>query len=168
MDSLHTSHWTSLRGLFLSWRYILDYLRDGELLCPDDKTVRKKLLREAKFFQVQGIITLLDEENCPLRSSVIIKNENHHSTVMSWLHPKVIRCLLYRATTDGKSPVDFHHCCDNTGSTLVVMKSGGFIFGGYTTKSWQSRKYSICFLYRLVSTIHLGLATRWCGIKLWV
>ena len=120
-------------------RYILDYLRDGELLCPDDKTVQKKLLKEAKFFQVQGMITLLEEKTFPpLLSSVIIKNENHHSTVMSWLPPGASCSLLYRATTDGKSPADFHRCCDKKGPTFVVIKSSEYIFGGYSSKSWES------------------------------
>ena len=131
-------------------RYILDFLRDGELLCPDDKTVQKKLLKEAKFFQVQGIITLLEEKTSLSFSSAIIKNESHKSAVMSWLPPGATCSLLYRAATDGKSPADFHRCCDNKGSTLVVMRSGEYIFGGYTSKSWESRMlYTSLFLLSL-------------------
>ena len=124
----------------------MDYLRDGELLCPDDKIVQKKLLKEAKFFQVQGIIALLEGEISPPLSSAIFKNENHHSTVMSWLPIGATYSLLYRATTDGKSPADFHRCCDNKGPTLVVMRSGEYIFGGYTSKPWESRMLSISML----------------------
>jgi len=45
---------------------------------------------------------------------------------------------LYRASTDGNTPADFHRCCDNKGPTLVLIKSGEYIFGGYTSKSWES------------------------------
>ena len=46
--------------------------------------------------------------------------------------------LLYRASEHGYSAESFHKCCDNKGPTLIIIKSsGGWIFGGYTTKSWS-------------------------------
>lgn len=114
----------------------MNYLRNGELLCPDDK-VRKELLREAKFFQVQGIVTQLEEKS-PFECSLIVENENHHSALISWLPPNATCSLLFRASTDGNTPADFHRCCDNKGPTLVVIKSGEYIFGGYTLQSWES------------------------------
>ena len=131
----------------------MDYLRNGELLCPDDKIVQKRLLKEAEFFQVQGIITLLEEKTS---LSAIIKNKNHHSTVMSWLPPGATCSLLYRATSDGKSPADFHRCCDNKGPTLLVIRSGEYIFGGYTSKSWKTTE---CMLSVLVLFLSLGDVT---------
>ena len=118
----------------------MNYLRDGELLCPDDKTLRKELLAEARFYQVQGIITELKTKS-PFESSLIIENENHHSALISWLPPNATCSLLYRASTDGRTAADFHRCCDNKGPTLVVAKSEEYTFGGYTSKSWESRKY---------------------------
>ena len=118
--------------------YILNYLRDGELLCPEDRTVRKELLKEAKFYQVQGVITQLEEKMCSLESSLIIKDEKHLLALLSWLPPNPTCSLLFRASTDGSTPADFHRCCDNKGPTLVVIKSGEYIFGGYTSKSWES------------------------------
>ncbi len=48
------------------------------------------------------------------------------------------RKLIYRASENEYSGKSFHECCDNKGSTLVVIKSTeGWIFGGYTTKSWS-------------------------------
>jgi len=41
-------------------------------------------------------------------------------------------------STDEKTPADFHRCCDNKGPTLVLIKSGEYIFGGYTSQSWES------------------------------
>ena len=125
-------------------RYILNYLRDGDLLCPDDVRVQKELLKEAKFYQVQGIIVQLEGKCFPLSSSVIIKNKHHCEALQSWLPPGATFSPLYRSSTDGKRSVDFHRCCDNKVATLIVIKSGEYIFGGYTSKSWQSRK---CFTY---------------------
>ena len=73
-----------------------------------------------------------------LGSSLIVKNETHQSALQSWLPPNATCSLLYRASTDGNTPSDFHRCCDNKGPTLVLIKSGEYIFGGYTSKSWES------------------------------
>jgi len=141
------------------FRYIVNYLRNGEFICPDDRTVRKELLKEAEFFQVKGIIARLEPDIHPslLNMSVIIKNEHHYSAVMSWLPPGASCSLLYRATTEGKNPADFHRCCDNKGPTLMVIQSGEYICGGYTSKSWKSpSRYTVvrdshCFLFTLIN-----------------
>jgi len=121
----------------------LHYLQHGELTCPNDRAVRRELLSEAKFYQVQGIIAELEGEILPnlLKSSVIIKDESHCLAVMSWLPPSATCSLLFRASTGGGNLGDFHRCCDYKGPTLVVVKSGDYICGGYTSKSWRSRVY---------------------------
>ncbi|KAL9950669.1 hypothetical protein ACROYT_G043202 [Oculina patagonica] len=126
------------------FRYILNYLRNGELLsvlCKDDR-LKEELLAEAKFYQVQGIINQLEEETSmsPLLqdSSLIINDENHHSALISWLPPNATCSLLFRASTDGYTAADFHRSCDKKGPTLVVIKSGEYIFGGYTSRSWET------------------------------
>ena len=102
----------------------MNYLRDGELLFPEDRTVHKGLLKEAKFYQVQGIIEQLEYKTPTFRgflgSSLIVKNETHQSAVQSWLPPNATCSLLYRASTDGYTPADFHRWCDNKGRTLVL------------------------------------------------
>ena len=103
--------------------------------------LKKELLAEATFFQLQGIIDQL--EGSKSLFSLTIKNENHYSTLMSWLPPNATCSLLYRASTDGKRPADFHRCCDDKGPTLVVIKSGEYICGGYTSESWESGKYEL-------------------------
>ena len=117
----------------------MNYLRNGELFCPTDKMVRKELLAEAKFYQVEGMIAHLEGNS--LKASIILKSESHRSAVMSWLSSGASCSLLYRASIDGESPQDFHRCCDNRGPTLVMIQSGEYIVGGYTSKSWQSRKF---------------------------
>ena len=125
-------------------RYILNYLRHGELLCPDDKMLRNELLNEASFYQVQGIISQLTESLTKL--SKIITENSQASTVMSWLPSGASCTLIFRASSDGKSGADFHRCCDNKGPTLIVIQSKEYIFGGYTSKSWTSRKCLIKYI----------------------
>ena len=129
-------------NFFSQLKYILNYLRNGEFRCPKDRTIQQDLLSEAKFYQVQGIIDQLEQAIFPLASSVI-KNKDHRLAIMSWLPEGAACSLLYLASADGKTAKDFHRCCDNKGPTLVVIKSGEFICGGYTSKSWSSRKWLI-------------------------
>ena len=46
--------------------------------------------------------------------------------------------LIYRASEHNYTASSFHKYCDNKGPTLVVIKSKeGFVFGGFTAKSWR-------------------------------
>ena len=118
-------------------RYILNYLRNDELFCPDSTMFRKELLAEARFYQLQGMIASLT-----LTESVILKRrEDHLSTVISWLPSGATFSLLFRASADGNSSESFHSYCDNKGPTLVVARSETFILGGFTSQSWTSREF---------------------------
>jgi BTB/POZ domain-containing protein KCTD9 len=48
--------------------------------------------------------------------------------------------LLYRGTRDGFGAKDFHSKCDCHSNTLTILKAkeSEFIFGGYTTVTWES------------------------------
>ena len=63
--------------------------------------------------------------------------------------------LLYRASRDGWRAQDFHSRCDNKGATVTVIKcTGGFVFGGYADRPWNSignYTQSKAFLFSLVS-----------------
>ena len=123
------------------FRYILNYLRTGELVVPDDKTVRHELLIEAKFYQVEGIIKELTPK--PAFEASEILSAVQGKTLMKWLKKtpgldSVSVELLYRASRDGWAASNFHFCCDNKGPTVTVIKSGNNIFGGYTEHAWES------------------------------
>lgn len=61
--------------------------------------------------------------------------------------------LLYRASRDGFNASAFHQKCDNYKNTITIFKSStGFIFGGFTTQTWNGcheKKDSEAFLFSL-------------------
>ena len=125
------------------FRYILNYLRTGQLLLPDDKLIKHEIFAEAQFYQIQEIVEKL-ESKAFLGSKILIEKAQC-KTVAAWLpEDKQLKIgemkLLYRATFNGWSSSNFHSCCDNKGATVVVVKSGKYIFGGFTECSWDSGK----------------------------
>ena len=121
------------------FRYILNYLRNDELILPEGATFLKELEAEAKFYQLQGILNALKSKE-PFEESVILTNEEHRRVLKSWLPEAMKRewRLLFRASRDGFAASTFHFQCDNEGPTVTVVESGGNIFGGFTEKPWAS------------------------------
>ena len=121
------------------FRFILNYLRNGELVLPDDAKFVKELETEAQFYKIEGILIRLS------LFSEILTNEEHISVLLSWLpvHDTGMRRrhlrLLYRASRDGFAAECFHSRCDNNGPTVTIVKSGKYIFGGFTEQSWTSK-----------------------------
>ena len=124
------------------FRFILNYLRNGELILPEGATFLKELEAEAKFYQLQGILDELKPKEPKLfEESVILTNEEHRRVLESWL-PEAMKgeCrLLFRASRDGFAASAFHSKCDDKGPTITVVTSGANIFGGFTEKSWTSK-----------------------------
>ena len=121
------------------FRFLVNYLRNGELILPEGATFLKELEAEAKFYQLQGILDALKPKE-PFEESVILTNEEHRRVLKSWL-PEAMKGeyrLLFRASRDGFAASTFHFQCDNEGPTVAVVKSGGNIFGGFTEKPWAS------------------------------
>ena len=129
------------------FRYILNYLRTGQLVVPEDKIVRRELLTEAEFYQVQGIIDEL--KAYPFQDSSILFSEQRQ-TLTKWLKKKLTSAsctytLIYRGSRDGWGASNFHSRCDRKGPTVTVVRSSnGYIFGGYTEQHWEG-KFPFCF-----------------------
>ncbi len=139
------------------FRYILNYLRTGQLIVPQDELVRirEELLAEAEFYQVEGIIKVLTPKPEPkpqpkpqpknFKNSMILSLDQGE-TLTNWLKEipaftNVNDVVLYRASRDGWAASNFHSCCDSKGATVTVVKNGNYIFGGYTEQLWEGRSY---------------------------
>ena len=122
------------------FRFILNYLRNGELILPDGATFLKELEAEAKFYQIQGILDEL-KPKAPknFEESVILTNEEHQSKLNGWLPQYDKWHLLFRGSRDGFTAHAFHTKCDNKGPTVTIVKSGNNVFGGFTRNSWKSK-----------------------------
>jgi len=128
------------------FRYILNYLRNGQLIVPKEEMVRirEELLAEAEFYQVEGIIEQLKVKAIAMFKDSVILSSDQREPLVNWLKEGQAITndsadkLIYRASRNGWAASNFHSCCDNKGPTVTVVKSGNYIFGGYTDQSWNS------------------------------
>ena len=122
------------------FRFILNYLRNGELILPDGAAFLKELEAEAKFYQIQGILEEL-KPKAPknFEESVILTNEEHRTKLIGWLPQYNKWHLLFRASRDSFKALAFHAKCDDKGPTVNIVKSGNNVFGGFTRNSWKSK-----------------------------
>ena len=132
------------------FRYILNYLRDGSYLYQ--KGPPFQIEAEAEFYQIQGILEELEKPRPskgadrgvnatkPFAESEILTQE-HAKTLLGMVPYKMGGWrLLFRASRDGFAAESFHSKCDRKGPTLTVVRSGSFIFGGFTEAAWSSRR----------------------------
>ena len=66
-------------------------------------------------------------------------NQQYDVYLREWLGSDYQWKVIYRASNNRYTGESFHGYCDDKGPTLIIIKSsGGWIFGGYTTKSWKA------------------------------
>ena len=65
-------------------------------------------------------------------------DQQYDSYLRKWLGSYYNWKLIYRASEHGYTVESFHECCNDKGPTFVIIRSTeGWLFGGYTTKSWS-------------------------------
>ena len=76
--------------------------------------------------------------------TVILENEeNLIRQLLGFLNNRTSRLTLcYRASVHGWSSQNFHQHCDNKAGTVVLVKVGNYIFGGYTNQTWQGKNFT--------------------------
>ncbi|CAF0860449.1 unnamed protein product [Didymodactylos carnosus] len=139
--------------------YILRYFRTGELEL-DDRSLRRDLITEAKFYSLKGLLGILTEA----RQDIMAKNQKDKIMELSQsqkLFDSYILMsnqqlkldefcgssgrrwkLLFRGTRDGFTAKHFHRLCDRQKPTITVIQSKPqqWIFGGYTSIPWTSER----------------------------
>jgi hypothetical protein len=73
-------------------------------------------------------------------SSILTKNQSMDLMNLCEFSKKDKWSLLYRASRDGFWAKEFHTKCDGHSNTLTIFKAKdtSYIFGGYTSASWES------------------------------
>ena len=76
--------------------------------------------------------------------TVILRNEEKLiEHLLSFLDDrKTSLKLCYRASVHGWSSQQFHQYCDDKEGTVVLIKVGNYVFGGYTDQIWQGRNFT--------------------------
>ncbi|XP_046861426.1 uncharacterized protein LOC124454694 [Xenia sp. Carnegie-2017] len=95
------------------------------------------------FYQTSKIKEPAENENnwIVLSDTSILKDKNDWIVQLKqWLpstlnDKKAVHC--YQATVNGWKGSTFPQRCDNKGPTLVVVKVGTFVFGGFASESWK-------------------------------
>ena len=119
----------------------------------DNKAIILSLNNENKHLREK--IKLLEEElvsnNETLRNRLIKRDIKGYSQNLTFIEKEIEKQLkkevisydlLYKATKDGDKSENFHSKCDNIENTLIIIKTtNNEIFGGFTTKCWNSLGY---------------------------
>ena len=101
-----------------------DLLNDLDLVQINDDNIRLKILRYLK-------------NPSFLLSKTKIVGDQYDDILKEWIGDYKWK-LLYRASEHEYTPESFHEYCDGKSPTLIIIKStDGWIFGGYTTQSWN-------------------------------
>lgn len=70
------------------------------------------------------------------RSTILEGNIEHVKQLVEWVEDKKFRWkLCYRATRDGWKAGDFHRKCGDVEPTLILVKCGTNVFGGFAAWS---------------------------------
>ena len=157
---------------------------------PEDLELKKIILEQQKEIlelknQVKELMVFKKhfEDGMIVMNSNIIRNIGYNLRLKDYINPnKIIKAkLLYSLSKDGDSCEVFHCLCDNISPTLVLIESQeGFIFGGYTTCTWEMSnkiKKDYSFLFSLTRNQKMERITRdfyndpsedrdiYCGVK---
>ena len=103
-----------------------ELLSDLDVIYCNDSAIRLKISR----YYLKNPSNFLPDTQ--------LVNQQYDVYLREWLGSDYQWRLLYRASEHEYTGRSFHYYCDDKRPTLIVIKSSeGWIFGGYTTKSWK-------------------------------
>jgi hypothetical protein len=132
-----------------------EYLSDIQIKLKEMAKINDDLM-ETNFFMSNSSLFTKEEEDTSLFGSIkfgqytnvdlfkseILKGERQITELIKLCEfsPNDPWSLLYRGTRDGFGSDDFHSRCEDHSNTLTIVKAKGskFVFGGFTTVSWDS------------------------------
>lgn len=151
--------------------FILQYLRTGSLIIdPKHDLLRCDLITEATFYSLPGLVELLQSGQTAKKTSMTPEPQSNLKGY--YLHTKILSAdqqtqlnrlfgsesqqwqLLYSASRDGYAAKAFHTACDDRNPTMTIIRSkNGWIFGGFTSIAWSSKKQSLADPYAFLFTL---------------
>ncbi|CAF1085204.1 unnamed protein product [Adineta steineri] len=152
IDQKITNQIQELRQLSLQVKELMD---EGDASFKQIEQIKRSIdehrqqceqLKSFDFFQVN--VNAINLEITFLDQKLFIGNgtllSRDHQIKLNEFYGKQgqIWTLIYKATRDGFSTVDFHRCCANQSPTITIIQSqdNGYLFGGYTSMSWAPLK----------------------------
>jgi len=120
-----------------TFRYILDYLREGDLLVESgDEILRQRLYSDAKYYNLTKLFDYL-------RWSSLSEGMSLSYAEFTFLDEELdnyrMGGLFFQASVDGDRASTFHSKCNSEGATLTIVETtAGYMFGGYTRQSWDN------------------------------
>jgi hypothetical protein len=126
------------------FRYILNYLRGGELLLPSGEEALRELKKEVEFYQLHELLKVIKKPlKMPLQGCTLATRQEQQQ-ILNWCsgNNKSWK-LLYRASRDGYGAKEFHQQCDGKGETITLIRTTEeYLFGGYASVSWTRQNVS--------------------------
>jgi len=122
----------------MTFEFILDFLRTGELLVESkDNDLRWYLLEDAKFFELPERVKEYIQYSAFVGIDITMSE-------FEWLNMQLpgnfkLGGLLYDTSIDSDTSSAFHAACDSEGPTVTLIETTeGNVFGGFTSQDWAS------------------------------
>lgn len=97
----------------------------------------------SKALHIRQIVFIISVDDPILQSliessTILDSNIEYAKQLEDWIEDKAFGWkLCYRASVDGWQAENFHRKCNGIGPTVIMVKCGTNVFGGYTDRSWE-------------------------------
>ena len=118
------------------FKYIAEWIRHGEydLLSDKSRINLQRLYSEAEFFGLEDLMYDIGGIEIPTNMSIPL---NARKCLTEWCNASSFE-LLYRASDESFSNAFFHTKTRDKSPTLTLIRSGSYIFGGFSDVPWTS------------------------------